>query len=265
MLREFILPPDAEKRLQVEGKYLTITQATGPIEIQIGGTLPITVDEKDRIHLRDDSPNNRAIRIKNVSGGTNYLELHTSDLLVDKRTAIDVNNSISVAADQLIGIDPTANIVQSIIQNAVQIDPTANAVDATIQNPIQIDPTANAVDATIQNPVQIDPTANAVDATIQNPVQVRDNTNIFSYKPTITFAASSPPIEIVGHSKRNQLILTADAANTGIVWIGGVANQGVPLSAGERIMFQFIAPLDVVGDLNDTLYIGETQFPNGFP
>ena len=259
MLRRFFLQLDEEKRLQVEGKYLTITQASGPIELTIGGTLPVTVDEKDRIHLRDDSPNDRSIRIKNVSSGHNFVEIHTSDLLIDKRTAIDVNNSISIAADQLVGIDPMANIVQAEVtnpvrfdatDNIVKIDPLANAVEATIQNSIQIDPTANAVDATIQNAVQIDSAANEV-----TPVHA---VQTFSSLPTITFAASSPPIEIAGNALRDTLILSSDASNIGTIWIGGVANEGTPLAPGQRIEWRLISALNVVGDENDTLYIGQT-------
>ncbi len=128
MLREFILQPDEVKRIQFEGKWLIVTQATGPMELTIGGTTPIIVDEKDRIHLRDISPNDRAIRIKNVSGGVNVVELHTSDLLVDKRTAIDLKNAIEIAPDQRIGIDPGANIVQAVVQNPVCIDLDCNTV-----------------------------------------------------------------------------------------------------------------------------------------
>ena len=56
MLREFILQPNEVKRIQFEGKWLIVTQASGPIELTIGGTTPIIVDEKDRVHLRDLSP-----------------------------------------------------------------------------------------------------------------------------------------------------------------------------------------------------------------
>ncbi len=128
MLREFTLQPDEVKRIQFEGKWLIVTQATGPVELTIGGTTPIIVDEKDRIHLRDVSPNDRAIRIENISGAVNTIELHTSDLLVDKRTAIDVKNAIEIAPDQIIGIDPNNNIVQAVVQNPVCIDESCNTV-----------------------------------------------------------------------------------------------------------------------------------------
>ncbi|MBX2809392.1 MAG: hypothetical protein KTR20_12255 [Cellvibrionaceae bacterium] len=128
MLREFILQPDEVKRIQFEGKWLIVTQASGPIELTIGGTTPLIVDEKDRVHLRDLSPNDRAIRIRNVSGAVNSIQLHTSDLLVDKRTAVDLKNAIEIAPDQIIGIDQNANIVQSIIQNPICIDEDCNTV-----------------------------------------------------------------------------------------------------------------------------------------
>ena len=96
--------------------------------VTIGGTTPIIVDGKDRIHLRDLSPNDRAVRIRNISGAVNTIQLHTSDLLIDKCTAVDLKNAIEIAPDQLVGIDPMANIVQSIIQNPVCIDEDCNTV-----------------------------------------------------------------------------------------------------------------------------------------
>jgi len=128
MLREFTLQPNEVKRIQFEGRWLIVTQATGPMELTIGGTTPIIVDKKDRVHLRDISPNDRAIRINNISGGVNTIVLHTSDLLVDKRTAIDVKNAIEIAPDQLIGIDSQNNIVQAVVQNPVCIDEDCNTV-----------------------------------------------------------------------------------------------------------------------------------------
>lgn len=110
----------------------------------------------------------------------------------------------------------------------MQIDPLATAANATIHNPVQIDPTANAVGVTVQNPVQIDITAN--NSTLVHDVQ------LYGSKPIITFAASSPPIEITGHAKRDKLILNAASINTGIIWVGSVANEGAPLAAGERII-----------------------------
>jgi len=203
MLRNFVLQPDEDKRLQIEGQFLVVTQATGPVELSIGGTTPITVDEKDRIHLRSGSPNDRALRIKNVSGGINTIELHTSDLLVDKRAGVDVKNSIAIADDQRIGIDPQANIVQSIIQNPVRIDndentvkiekgqcvgidPKKNKVLAYIKNPIGIKPDENQVRADITNELTlvkgqafgIDKDQNAVKATLTHPVELKENQTV---------------------------------------------------------------------------------------
>jgi len=56
MLRDFILQPSEVKQLQFEGKWWVVNQATGYIELTIGGTTPIIVDEKGRVHLRDLSP-----------------------------------------------------------------------------------------------------------------------------------------------------------------------------------------------------------------
>jgi len=147
MLRNFVLQPNEDKRLQIEGRYLVITQATGPLELTLGGTTPITVDEKDRIHLRGASPNDRALRIKNVSGGVNTIELHTSDLLIDKRTGVDVQNSIAIQDDQLVGIDPSANIVQSVVQNPIKLDSNGNTIKIADGQCVGINPEKNTVKA----------------------------------------------------------------------------------------------------------------------
>jgi len=168
MLRNFTLQPNEDKRLQIESQFLVVTQATGPIELSIGGTTPITVDEKDRIHLRSDSPNDRALRIKNVSGGINAIELHISDLLVDKRAGVDVKNSIAIADDQRIGIDPGANIVRAVIQNPIRIDDKENTIKIAKNQCVGINPKKNTVKAEIQNAVGIKPDQNDVKAEVKN-------------------------------------------------------------------------------------------------
>ena len=221
MLRQFTLQPNEDKKIQIEGKFLIVTQATGPLELSIGGTTPVTVDEKDRIHLRGESPNDRALRIKNVSGGVNDIELHTSDLLVDKRNSVDIKNSIVIADDQRIGIDPGANIVQAIIQNAIALDsnnnivriaenqsigihPEQNDVDATLTHAIEvadnqrigIDPNLNDVKAEIQNPVSIDENNNIVRAEVLNPVAIDENNNFVM--ATLTHAIELAANQLVG-------------------------------------------------------------------
>jgi len=178
MLRNFILQPNEDKRLQIEGQFLVATQATGPIELSIGGTTPITVDEKDRIHLRSQSPNDRALRIKNVSGGVNTIELHTSDLLVDNRAGVDIKNSIQIADNQRIGIDPGANIVQSVIQNPVRIDNNENTIKIEEDQCVGIDPKKNTVKAKVQNAVGIKPDQNDVRAEIKNNINLEPGQSI---------------------------------------------------------------------------------------
>jgi len=196
MLREFTLQPNEDKRIQVEGRFLVITQATGPIELTIGGTTPVTVDEKDRIHLRGDSPNDRAIRIKNVSGGVNTIELHTSDLLIDKRTGVDVQNSIAIQEDQRIGIDPGANIVQAIVQNPIRFDVDENTVKIAKNQCVGIDPKKNKVKAKIQNLIGIDPNKNTVKAEVQNLVGIRPDNN--QVRATVTNELVLVPSQLIG-------------------------------------------------------------------
>jgi hypothetical protein len=224
MLRNFILQPDEVKRVQFEGKWLIVTQATGPMELSIGGTTPIIVDEKDRVHLRDISPNDRAIRIKNISGAVNTIELHTSDLLVDKRTAVDLKNAIEIAPDQIIGIDQNANIVQAIIQNAICIDEKCNTVQVAPESWRYI-----ALPTVIFEQKQDD---QGNDLPIE-------------------------PITIKGSYKRRELLLTAANDNTGPIWLGGKENAGTPLQAGESRTLNTNYHIDVLGDAGDWVYLAE--------
>jgi len=220
MLRQFTLQPNEDKRLQIEGKFLVVTQATGPVELSIGGTTPITVDEKDRIHLRSESPNDRAIRIKNVSGGTNTLELHTSDLLVDKRTGTDIKNQIQIADDQRIGIDPQANIVQAVIQNPVKIDSSQNTIKIAKSQCVGIDPKKNQVDILRKH-------------------------KTFNALPRLVFSSESgvsidDPIvlSISKNDHRDVLLITANSNNLEPIWIGGEFEQGMPLFPGDRLFIE---------------------------
>lgn len=186
MLQEFTLQPEEVRRLQLDGKWLIVTQATGPLELIIGGTTPVLVDEKDRIHLRDLSPNDKAIRVRNVSGAVNNVELHTSDLLIDKRTATDLKNAIEIAPDQLIGIDANRNIVRSVIQNPIRIDSSQNTVQAEVLNAVRIDGRKNTVKAEVQNPISINPD--------HNTVRIEPVNTITTYHalPAITFGEVQP-------------------------------------------------------------------------
>ena len=293
MLREFTLQPNEDKRIQVEGQFLVITQATGAVELTIGGTTPITVDEKDRIHLRGDSPNDRAIRIKNVSGAVNTIELHTSDLLVDKRTGVNVTNSLSIAEDQIIGIDPNANIVQALIQNAVRIDPNGNTITIAPGQSIGIDPLNNTVSAEIQNPVTVESITNTVNTALTTPVDIAPNQTI-GISPQQNTVALAPdqtigirgqvelqrrrkrvlPIDAIelrpnpggtasnaipANSAREKLIITA-RNNTNDVWIGGALGQvgvGLPLANGERVEMEVTDYMTVVCDSDADVYAVE--------
>ncbi len=273
MLRQFTLQPNEDKRIQFEGRFLVVTQATGPVELSIGGTTPITVDEKDRIHLRGESPNDRAIRIKNVSGGVNELEIHTSDLLVDKRTGVDVKNAIQIADDQLVGIDPGANIVQSIIQNPVRIDSNENTIKIEKSQCVGIDIKKNTVKSVVQNPVRIDPNENAVKIVKgqcvgidpkKNQVDVIRKSKEFKTLPTAIFEApaNSPPDFEVEHvvnanHKRDLLVVTADANNLAPIWIGGEVSKGVPLFAGDRLFLEGQNYFVFVGKADHIMYIAE--------
>jgi len=222
MLRTFSLQPNEDKRLQVEGRWLIVTQATGPVELSIGGTTPITVDEKDRVHLRDLSPNDRAIRIKNVSGVVNELEIHTSDLLIDKRTAVDLQNAIEIAPDQLIGIDPGANGVQAVIRNPIEL------VD--------------------DQQVCINPDCNVV--RVEN-VSLR-----YQPLPVVIFDATTPTVEITFNPWRAQLLLMVAPQNTNPAW-AGEENQGLPLPTNRWITLDTDQGLTLSGMEGDWVYLAE--------
>ena len=224
MLRELLLLPDEVKRLQVEGQWLIITQATGPIEITIGGTSPIIVDEKDRVHLRNMSPNDRSIRVRNISGATNLVELHTSDLLVDKQTAVNIKDAIFIAPDQQVGIDPNSNIVQAVVQNAVCIDEQCNTVKLQQDN-ITYYPLPTVV----------------FSAAVGG-----DNEEIVTDKAVID-----------ANSQRQQLILTANPSNQQPVWLGGEKNTGTPLLPGEKLTLATHEALTLLGQIDDWVYVAE--------
>ncbi len=264
MLRQFVLQPNEDKRLQIEGRYLVVTQATGPIELSIGGTTPITVDQNDRIHLRNDSPNDRAVRLKNVSGGVNTIELHTSDLLIDKRTGVDVTNAIVIAEDQRIGIDPQANIVQAVIQNPVRIDPQGNTITIAKGQCVGIDPKKNSVKATLTHPVEIEDNQLIGINPAKNTVNVIRKGKLYRAMPTLTFTApqGSPPDTVIEHTIapnaiRDVLILTASTDNAQPVWLGGTEGQGTPVFPGDRLFVEGNHGLTLAAKTDHTLYVAE--------
>ena len=224
MLRTFTLQPSETKRIQLEGKWLIVTQATGPMELTIGGTTPIVVDEKDRVHLRGISPNDRSIRIHNISGAVNTIALHTSDLLVDKRTAVDLKNAIEIAPDQIIGIDSTRNIVQAVVQNPVCIDTQCNTV--TVQP-----------DSLTYQPL---------------PTVIFEAQQDAQGNPLLPNA-----ITVKGNNKRRELFITAANDNVAPIWLGGDENTGLPLQAGHTQRLNTPHKINIIGEAGDWVYLAE--------
>ena len=274
MLREFTLQPNEEKRIQVEGKFLVVTKAAGPVELTIGGTTPVTVDLHDRVHLRDDSPNDRSIRIKNISGGVNVFEMHTSDLLVDKRQAIDVKESIKIAPNQRVGIDPDVNIVQAIIQNAIQIDPASNVIRIDDGELIGIDPNANIVQAIIKNAIALEPKQSICIDPECNTVKLNEKSYRYQNLPTIVIENKNKDddddddddddngnqtitITIGANPLREQLILTSDHTNAKSVWIGGVEDEGIPLAPDKRIILDTGEAITLAAKKQHRIYVAE--------
>jgi|GEM_PF-2794967 len=222
MLRDFILQPNEVRRIQFEGQWLIVTQATGPIELTIGGTTPIVVDEKDRVHLRGDSPNDRAIRINNIAGAVNTIQLHTSDLLVDKRTAVDLQNAIEIAPDQLIGIDQSANIVQAIVQNPIEL---------VADQSVCISPDCNVVRT--------------------------ENISLrYQPLPLIVFEEGTTTQTVALNTHRAQLLLLAAAQNIHPVWLGN-ENEGLPLPTHTPLTIDTAQEVTLSGLPGDWVHLAE--------
>lgn len=63
---------------------------------------------------------------------------------------------------------------------------------------------------------------------------------------------------IAANPARAQLELMADPANTGLIWLGGVANEGFPLKNGGTYQVAMTGALDVLFTVGgDKLYIAE--------
>lgn len=235
------LKPNETRKIQVDGKYLIVTKTAGRLEITAGGSIPVDMDVNERLHLVGDSPQDRAIIVKNISGGVNDIEIITSDLLIDKRTAADLANAlVSIAQGERIGIDPNANIVQAIIQNSLQL--AANQV-------IGIDPQLNQVTATLENAISINPAANTV--------RLDKADMLYQALDTINLDDDDEPIVIAGNENRCQLILAAAQNNEGNIWLSDTTGKGVPLYAGERITLNCNQAMAITGEEDDKLFVAE--------
>jgi len=189
------------------------------------------------------------VRIKNRSGGENTFEIHTSDLLVDKRTGVDVNNEILIAAEQRIGIDPESNIVQAVIQNPIKIDDSQNTVSIAARQSIGIDKANNHVKAEITQPVKIEDGLNVTVDQIK-PFKTR-------YRDLNTITLQNGPRIIRSDAHRITLFVVADRKNTQAVWLSESPEKGLPLWPGERIALNANEDLRVVGKPKETVFLGE--------
>lgn len=233
------LNPNESRKIQVDGKYLIVTKTAGRLEVAAGGSIPVDMDINERLHLVGNSPQDRAITVKNISGGLNEIEIITSDLLIDKKTAADLANAlVSIAQGERVGIDPNANIVQAIIQNTVTL--AANQL-------MGINPAANEVVATIQNLIGIDPASNVV--TVDQPNK--------RYNALASRTINAGSASIGNKNNRLQLLLTADSNNADVVWLGNTIGEGSPLTAGEKITLDCNRALTLSGTDNDQVHVAE--------
>ena len=65
------------------------------------------------------------------------------------------------------------------------------------------------------------------------------------------------PVTIAGDGLRKELVLTANATNQSVIWLGGEENSGTPLSPNEKITLTMTNPLTVLGQAGDWLYVAE--------
>lgn len=60
---------------------------------------------------------------------------------------------------------------------------------------------------------------------------------------------------IAANAARKNIMIKADSANAGLIWVGGVVDDGIPLAAGENIVLDGTAAVDLLGTAGgDVIY-----------
>lgn len=82
--------------------------------------------------------------------------------------------------------------------------------------------------------------------------------SVFVPKPVIELSGAQQLVAAADDT-RVELHLKAGTGNTGVVWIGGESEKGIPLDAGDAYIVSGSAGVAVVGEAGDKLYSVEVK------
>ena len=74
--------------------------------------------------------------------------------------------------------------------------------------------------------------------------------------PAVTLTGGVDNLALI-EGDRSELHLKCPVTNTGEVWLGGVADEGIPLSPGDTLIMEFSGVMTALGALGDKVYVAE--------
>lgn len=203
----------------IQGKYLLVDQANGQFQLKVGAYLVVTTDRNTRIELPDGKTQDLTLRLLNKSGVDNHIEIEASSFPIVKKVSTEISETVNIADNQQIGIDP--------LRNTVQI---GNAINATLNGNVNITPgQINQLTAAIGQAITIaagqligiDPNSNAVQVT-QDTIEHRPLADVVIGAGGVSGVESIP-----ANPNRIKLLVNCPNGNTGNSVHVGVGGEGI--------------------------------------
>lgn len=102
----------------VDGRYLYVRECDAEFELIVGNSAPLRLNKNDDVDLKNNFSQDLIIRVRDVSGLDQIVEIESSHLPFTKQRLVKVSpdSVVSLAEDTRVGIDPDFNEVKVIGQ-----------------------------------------------------------------------------------------------------------------------------------------------------
>ena len=212
----------------IQGKYILVDKANGQFQLKIGPYLVVTADRNTRIELPESKTQDLTLRLLNMSGVDNHIEIEASSFPIVKKVSTEISETVNIADNQQIGIDPQRNTVQ-----------VGNAINASLSGNVNITPgqinqlttaIGQAMTMAANQLIGIDPNSNEVAVVPE----------AFEYRPlpdAVIGASGVSGVEsVAANPDRIKLLVNCPNGNTGNSVHAGTGGEGIWIKKNQRAL-----------------------------
>ncbi|PKG39701.1 hypothetical protein [Psychromonas sp. Urea-02u-13] len=261
----------AEPMLSAEGSFIFVDSADGLIEITTDSGRNYSLNRWDQVQV-PQGEDFKAITIRNMHDSANHVVIKTGHGKFypandggSTNAVITAMPSVQFSAGQSFLVD-NFPLIQSVKQSGL-LDVSVNNLPLiqSVKQSGLLDVSVNnlpAIQSVSQSGQWLAQQAGLWDVSINNlpTVQKVDAVKSAIYTPLVKADFASNNHVVAENLNRKTLIIKASPLNTGAIWIGETADNGLPLFAGEKIELSTTAEVNLFAVvITDNCYLSEVN------